>query len=266
MRNMKRFSKILAVLLCVVLAVGVVFTLSSCNKCDHANVTKQNTATCTAAGVEASVCNDCGETISETPVDALGHTYQADAAASVAVTCTADGKNVEKCTRCGDVKETVISKLNHNFQLDATKCVFATCTASGLEVKTCANCSALSSTILPALNHNFVENGESVAATCTTAGKTVIECTRADCHEKNETPINALGHDWDIPAGTVAVACLDVNCKRCDAVQVATEPHSYGGVATVNHCDKPGTETRTCTLCRHEEVVEIPSIAHNVPT
>lgn len=43
--------------------------------CEHANTTTTNTATCTEAGVETVVCNDCGVTISETEVPALGHDF-----------------------------------------------------------------------------------------------------------------------------------------------------------------------------------------------
>ena len=43
--------------------------------CAHATTTTTNTATCTEAGVETVVCDECGETISETAVEALGHDY-----------------------------------------------------------------------------------------------------------------------------------------------------------------------------------------------
>lgn len=51
--------------------------------CEHANTTTTNTATCTEAGVETVVCNDCGVTISETEVPALGHDYTGENGACV---------------------------------------------------------------------------------------------------------------------------------------------------------------------------------------
>ena len=44
--------------------------------CEHTNTTSETTATCTEAGVTTVTCVDCGETISEETVDALGHTTE----------------------------------------------------------------------------------------------------------------------------------------------------------------------------------------------
>lgn len=55
--------------------------------CEHANTTTTNTATCTEAGVETVVCDDCGETVSTTEVPALGHDYSGENGA---------------CIRCGE--------------------------------------------------------------------------------------------------------------------------------------------------------------------
>ena len=51
------------------------FTAALETGCAHATTTTTNTATCTEAGVETVVCDECGETISETAVEALGHDY-----------------------------------------------------------------------------------------------------------------------------------------------------------------------------------------------
>ena len=51
--------------------------------CEHANTTTTNTATCTEAGVETVVCDDCGVIISETEVPALGHDYTGENGACV---------------------------------------------------------------------------------------------------------------------------------------------------------------------------------------
>ena len=44
--------------------------------CEHTNTATTSTATCTAGGVETVKCNDCGETVRTTNVDALGHTTE----------------------------------------------------------------------------------------------------------------------------------------------------------------------------------------------
>lgn len=43
-------------------------------ECAHANTTTTSTATCTEAGVETVVCDDCGATVSTTNIEAKGHT------------------------------------------------------------------------------------------------------------------------------------------------------------------------------------------------
>jgi|GEM_PF-2942778 len=43
-------------------------------ECEHANTTTTSTATCTEAGVETETCDDCGEVIGTTNVEAIGHT------------------------------------------------------------------------------------------------------------------------------------------------------------------------------------------------
>ena len=45
-------------------------------ECTHKNTTTNTVdATCTAAGSKTVVCDDCGETVSTTPIDMLDHTY-----------------------------------------------------------------------------------------------------------------------------------------------------------------------------------------------
>lgn len=62
-------------------------TVNLAYACEHTNKTTTNTATCTEAGVETVTCDDCGEVISETAVDALGHDYSGENGA---------------CIRCGE--------------------------------------------------------------------------------------------------------------------------------------------------------------------
>lgn len=67
-------------------------------------------ATCTAAGSKTYTCSVCThEKVEE--IAQLTHNYVEDTEASVAPTYIAPGKKVEKCTLCGDVKETELPAL-----------------------------------------------------------------------------------------------------------------------------------------------------------
>ncbi len=67
--------------------------------------------------------------------------YAADPESSVAPTCSTAGKTVEKCTSCGDAKETEVPATGiHDFKLDETKSIPATETTDGVSFYACANC------------------------------------------------------------------------------------------------------------------------------
>ena len=85
--------------------------------CEHTNVTTTTVdPTCVAAGSTTVTCNDCGETVSTTAIDATGvHTY-------------VDGT----CSVCG-VAETHVHE-------EITTTVESTCTVAGYTVLTCATC------------------------------------------------------------------------------------------------------------------------------
>lgn len=61
--------------------------------CEHTNKKTTNTATCTAAGTETVVCNDCGVTVSTKDVAALGHDF--------------DGATCDECGATRDVYKAI---------------------------------------------------------------------------------------------------------------------------------------------------------------
>ena len=264
MKKTTRFSRVLAVLLCAILVLGALFAFSSCKKkCKHENTETTNTATCTAAGVEKVVCKDCGETLSEKATEMLPHNYVADAASSVAPTCTTDGKDVQKCSACGDVKETVIAKLEHKYQPDAEHTVAPTCTSKGTDAQKCSLCGNIVTTEVPQLEHSFKPNETlSKAATCTEAGKTVLTCEH--CQQNSETVINATGHKWITEDGSPAVACVDKKCANCDAILPATASHNYSLTSDTATCTEDGLKTYTCSVCNGFYTEPSPKTGHNV--
>ena len=95
-----RIAKLLVVLALAVVA-SVMFVFVGCsNECAHENThTETVAATCTTAGSEKTVCDDCGETIKTETIDAIGHKW--DDGTVVAATCTSGGYTLKTCTVCG---------------------------------------------------------------------------------------------------------------------------------------------------------------------
>ncbi len=157
-------------------------------------------------------CTKCGATEGK----ALGHNYK-DTVVEEA-TCTAAGKTVSKCERCGKTKEaTTIPALGHDYK---TTTVSATCTTAGKKVEKCSRCGDTKETAIAALGHNYKTT--TTTATCTTAGKKVEKCSR--CGDTKETAIPALGHK----------ECIVFNseyhwkeCERCNKVISDKEEHKY---------------------------------------
>ena len=79
--------------------------------------------------------------------------------------------------------------------------------------------------------HKWVlDASQSVAATCTTAGKNVYNCTNPGCSVgTKEEPVAALGHSYstawtiDVPATETTPGSKSHHCTRCDAKTDVTE-------------------------------------------
>ncbi len=68
--------------------------------CAHESTRTENKdANCTEDGYVRIVCNTCGEIVSETTIEKLGHDY---AATTLEPTCTEKGYDLCICSRCGD--------------------------------------------------------------------------------------------------------------------------------------------------------------------
>ncbi|MEG2087172.1 MAG: hypothetical protein RR022_03155 [Angelakisella sp.] len=198
--------------------------------------------TCTAAGGTLHTCADCGYQIQDTPVAALGHSYDGGVTTTTA-TCAASGVTTFTC-HCGEYYTepipatgqhsysgwTVADAASHNHQ----------CTVCGA-VETAA--------------HHITDTV--TAPTCTVAGGTLHRC--ADCgYQVQDTPVAALGHSYDggvitTPATCGAAGVTTVTCTRCPEAYTtaipATGNHGYGQWSLVDDL----THKRTCTGCGLEE-------------
>ena len=142
--------------------------------CEHTNTTTTTVdATCIEAGSTTVTCDDCGETISTTVIEALGHNYEN-----------------EICTVCG-------AEYNCEHATTNTTTVDATCTAAGSVTVTCDACGeTISTEEIVALGHTEVVDA-AVAATCTKTGLTEgSHCSVCNEVLVAQTEIAALGHTY----------------------------------------------------------------------
>ena len=170
-------------------------------KCAHEHVyTSAVTApTCTERGYTTHTCA-CGESYTDTYVDALGHSF----------------KNGE-CTVCGaeDPNYKPPTPVHrHTVVVDAA--VAATCTETGLtEGSHCSTCNAVivAQEVVPALGHK-PELKNAKAATCTEAGYTGDKvCSVCGVTVEKGRELKALGHKF-----------VDGVCSECGAKDPSYNP------------------------------------------
>ena len=156
--------------------------------------------TCTEKGYTTHTCCACGESYTDTYVDALGHSF----------------KNGE-CTVCGaeDPNYKPPTPVHrHTVVVDAA--VAATCTETGLtEGSHCSTCNAVivAQEVVPALGHK-PELKNAKAATCTEAGYTGDKvCSVCGVTVEKGRELKALGHKF-----------VDGVCSECGAKDPSYNP------------------------------------------
>ena len=234
-------------------------------------------ASCLTLGYDRYVCVDCGRTEKRDYTAQLGHAYQSTVIRDA--TCETDGKVLEICERCGDVKETSTPKGEHEYM---TYSVSATCTSPGYTVRECAICGDRHiEDITSALSHDYI--AKVTAAICEAGGHTLHICE--GCGSSFVTDYtDALGHSWDEGKEITGATCtgesvIEYTCTRCGATRLeggdasghvpgeaatCTTPqlctncgavienalgHDYEAVVTDPTCTEMGYTTYTCTRC-----------------
>lgn len=211
---------------------------------DHKFVLLDSTkASCLTLGYDRYLCTSCGQIEKRDYTAALGHAWQGVLIREA--TCETDGKLLEICSRCGEVKVTATLKGEHRYEIHT---VAATCVSPGYTVKECSVCGDRHITdMTSALPHNY----ESVLtpATCETGGHTTHICY--GCGSSFVTDYtDALGHSFDEGTGVTNQTCdgsgvTEYRCVRCGYHKLegnAAAGHIPGAAAT---CTTP----QTCTKC-----------------
>lgn len=168
-------------------------------------------ATCTTAEY-CSVCKKEG-------VPALGHTWEYNADESIEATCYAEGKDVTKCSVCGETHTDVVSKTPHNFgELTPTNETPSMGTADVCHVvyiHTCQNdgCGFSEKKEVEVSEHNFSKQ-ITTAATCSQNGQMTYTCNQCG-FVKTEAYADATAHNYVTNA-----AGTQNECDICHAVQL----------------------------------------------
>ena len=110
------------------------------------------------------------------------------------------------------------------------------------------------------------ETVSQTAATCTTGGTVVKECT--GCHDRTEQHSDPLGHNWE--SVNKAPTCKNEGfkgrkCTRCGVEEgetIAKLGHNYGPWVLVSDDCVDGLEVRTCSRCGLEHHNKIQGSTH----
>ena len=106
-----------------------------CGENHHFILLDRTKAGCITLGYDRYLCTECGKIEKRDYVDSLGHAWQSIVIRDA--TCETDGKLLELCSRCGQMKQTSTPKGEHQYK---TYPVAATCTNPGYTVRECSVC------------------------------------------------------------------------------------------------------------------------------
>ncbi len=200
-------------------------------------------AGCTTLGYDRYLCTSCGKIEKRDYADSLGHAWQGIVIREA--TCETDGKLLELCSRCGQMKQTATPKGEHTYE---SHTVAATCTSPGYTVKECSACGDRHITdVTAALPHGY--EAHTIPASCETGGKTIHRCD--GCGSSFVTDYTSpLGHSWDQGTLVTNATCtgegvMEYRCTRCGYHRIEGSEaagHVPGNPATC-------TEPQLCTRC-----------------
>lgn len=158
----------------------------------------------------------------------------------------------------------------------------ATCTAGGKEIRNCKRCGSAVEVETDALDHDFTKWVQTKAATCVDDGQEKLVCSRCgvDCTDKDITttrPITATGkHNLKTHAKVDAKCTVDgtdtyYECKVCGKLfsdaegktEITTAPvikaegHKWGEYITVAAtCSADGYKYKVCSVCGDKSAKE----------
>lgn len=216
-------------------------------------------ATCSSTGYTGdtycSVCNkklSSGETIAKKE-----HTWVKQD--NIPATCEKGGMEVEKCSVCGETKETQISDpLGHDYgEWKVTK--EPTCTKYGTKKRICKRCNEYEIDVIDPTGHQHTKIINQKKATCEEKGYSGdLYCEDCRLIIQLGHDIAATGHTWDDGEITkeptqTATGIKTYTCKTCHKTRTETIPmlkgHHWddGTVIKEPTCTESGEKIYHCT-------------------
>lgn len=216
-------------------------------------------ATCSSTGYTGdtycSVCNkklSSGETIAKKE-----HTWVKQD--NIPATCEKGGMEVEKCSVCGETKETQISDpLGHDYgEWKVTK--EPTCTKYGTKKRICKRCNEYEIDVIDPAGHQHTKIIDQKKATCEEKGYSGdLYCEDCRLIIQLGHDIAATGHTWDDGEITkeptqTATGIKTYTCKTCHKTRTETIPmlkgHHWddGTVIKEPTCTESGEKIYHCT-------------------
>ena len=233
-------------------------------------------ATCSTTGYTGdtycSVCNkklSSGKTIAKT-----SHTWVKQD--NIPATCEKGELEVEKCSVCGDTKETEISDpLGHDYG-EWVVIKKSTCTKYGLNKHYCKRCNDFEVDTPEPTGHQHTKIIDQKPATCEEKGYTGdVYCEDCRVIIQDGKEIAATGHDWDDGKITkeptqTATGIKTYTCKTCKKTKEETIPmlkgHHWdqGTITKQPTCTEQGEKTYKCTDedCNETYTESIPATGH----
>ncbi|MBQ7203036.1 MAG: leucine-rich repeat domain-containing protein [Eubacterium sp.] len=231
---------------------------------------------CTKRGRINKACHNCNYTTIEY-TDALGHDYVLDQSKSEDATCTTQGSNFYKCSRCSNSKTEAVQPLGHlpdesSYVTDKAP----DCENAGRGHGTCLRCGEQYNETIPALGHDFQDVEEDLTAEDKPGHVRVTPvCTRCNTRQNAEV----VHKEWTegnyevnatVPATCITGAQEIRNCKICGTegrVQVS-EPagHMFAykgslyGVPYEGEVTADGVSFR-CSICGTKDVKSMEDVA-----
>lgn len=219
-----------------------------------------------------SVCNkklSSGQTIAKT-----SHTWVKQD--NIPATCEKGEQEVEKCSVCGETKETQISDpLGHDFgEWKVIK--EPTCTKYGLNKRYCKRCNDIEVDTPEPTGHQHTKIIDQKPATCEEKGYSGdVYCEDCRVIIQDGTEIAATGHDWDDGKITkeptqISTGIKTYICKTCKKTKEETIPmlkgHNWdqGTITKLPTCTEQGEKTYKCTDedCDETYTESIPATGH----
>lgn len=214
-------------------------------------VTENIPATHGSNGKKTTVCQNCGDTITEV-ITGDAHNY--DVTAETLPTCTDAGSRTSLCSVCGFEKTESLEALGHDFAQIREDPVSPE--EDGHIYYSCTRCGEEMIETIPHCEHDYMT--ETTDPTCIEDGSIFYSCQKCG-YEKTET-IPANGHDHETLDETPPSCTLDgirrVRCTVCgdtDDIILPAPGHSFEITS-----DGIFKSVKTCTACG-EEVEDEPT-------